>query len=114
MTNAAVTAIQGGEHLQTVAVRDIAGGATSEVGVNGLFVCIGLTPATDLLHDLIELDPEGRAPVGPDMQTRRAGLFAVGAIRAGSPDQAITAAGDGVTAALAAFHMLSKDKQPRV
>jgi thioredoxin reductase (NADPH) len=111
MTNAAVAAMQGGERLQTVAVRDIAGGAISEVGVNGLFVCIGLTPATELLRDLIELDQEGRAPVGPDMQTHKAGLFAVGAIRAGSPDQAITAAGDGVTAALAAFHMISIDKQ---
>jgi len=104
ITGARVERLKGGDSLQGAVVRTAVG--TTEREISGLFVCIGLTPDTELLRGLADLDEQGRARVGIDMQTSRPGLFAAGSIRAGSPDQAITAAADGATAALAAFHML--------
>jgi len=105
ITGARVEQLKGGDSLQGAVVRTASG--TTERQISGLFVCIGLTPDTELLRGLADLDEQGRARVGLDMQTSRPGLFAAGSIRAGSPDQAITAAADGATAALSAFHMLS-------
>jgi len=106
LTGAQVDQLKGDDSLQGAVLRT-AEGAIIERELNGLFVCIGLTPDTELLRGVADLDEHGRALVGLDMQTSRPGLFAAGSIRAGSPDQAITAAADGVTAALSAFHMLS-------
>jgi thioredoxin reductase (NADPH) len=42
------------------------------------------------------------------MQTERPGLYAVGDIRQDSASQAITSAGDGATAAIAAYQYVKK------
>jgi thioredoxin reductase (NADPH) len=49
----------------------------------------------------VQLDPFGHVPVDQNMATALPGLFAAGDIRQHSARQFATAAGDGVTAALA-------------
>ena len=53
------------------------------------------------------LDEHGRAPTDVWMRTERPGLFAVGDVRSDSAGQAITASGDGATAAIAAHRYLA-------
>jgi thioredoxin reductase (NADPH) len=106
--NTVVTALLGDDRLAGVEVRDLASGATTRHELAGLFVYAGLEPNTDLLRDLVALDPDGRVPTDGWMRTERPGLFAAGDIRRDSAAQAITTAGDGATAAIAAHRDLLK------
>ncbi|HKX51069.1 MAG TPA: NAD(P)/FAD-dependent oxidoreductase, partial [Candidatus Binatia bacterium] len=82
-------------------------GDGTHVPVAGVFVAIGFEPETSLLKNLVELDPIGHAPVDIHMQTTVPGLFAVGSTRQGNAGQLASAAGDGVTAAVAAHRYLT-------
>jgi thioredoxin reductase (NADPH) len=77
-----------------------------QLQVDGVFLAIGFEPATSILKDLVQLDPMGHVPVDIHMQTSVPGLFTVGAARQGNAGQLVTAAGDGVTAVLAAHRYL--------
>ena len=78
----------------------------SQLPVAGVFIAVGFEPETSLLRDFVRLDAGGHAPVDLRMQTGVPGLFAVGAARQGNVGQLASAAGDGVTAALAAHRYL--------
>jgi thioredoxin reductase (NADPH) len=83
-----------------------AGGTVADLELAGLFVYIGLTPATAWLGGMLDLDPSGRIPIDEAMRSRLPGLFAAGTVRAGSAGRAASAAGDGATAAVAADRYL--------
>jgi thioredoxin reductase (NADPH) len=72
----------------------------------GLFVYVGLTPATAWLNGVLDLDPSGRIRTDGAMRTREPGLFAVGTVRSGSAGRAAAAAGEGATAAVVADRYL--------
>lgn len=95
--------ILGDEVVTAVRVRNLKTGETSQVELAGLFVYVGLQPNTGLLRDVVKLSDSGHVPTDNWMKTVRDGLFAVGDIRQDSARQAITSAGDGATAAIAAF-----------
>jgi thioredoxin reductase (NADPH) len=56
---------------------------------------------------LLPLDEEGYIITNELMETKIPGIFAAGDVRHNSARQAITAAGDGATAAMAAAGFLS-------
>jgi thioredoxin reductase (NADPH) len=87
--------------LTAVRVRN-AEGATAELELAGLFIYVGLAPATAWLGDSLALDESGRIPVDGAMRTTSPGLFAVGTVRASSAGRAAAAAGDGAVAAVTA------------
>ena len=72
----------------------------SDLEVAGLFISIGFRPDTDYLKGLLTLDGIGHIITNEKMETGIAGIFAAGDIRQNSGRQAITAAGDGATAAI--------------
>jgi thioredoxin reductase (NADPH) len=88
--------------LTSVRTRDVAGGKIEDIELAGLFVYVGLAPATTLLHGVVELDASGRIPVDREMRSSLRGLFAAGTVRSGSAGRAAAAAGDGATAAMSA------------
>ena len=104
--NALVERVLGEETVSGVAVRDLASGLESQVDLSGLFVFVGLQPGSDLVKDLVSLDNAGHIPVDISMATLVPGLYAVGDIRQNSSSQLISAAGDGATAAIAAYNYL--------
>ncbi|HZR98435.1 MAG TPA: FAD-dependent oxidoreductase [Chloroflexota bacterium] len=110
-SNMAVTEVLGEGTVSGVRLRD-AGGAESELALAGLFVYVGLAPNTACLRDLDVLDASGRVPTDAWMRTARPGLLAAGDIRSDSAAQAITAAGDGATAAIAAHRYLADGAWP--
>lgn len=75
----------------------------TQIDAAAVFIYVGSTPNTALLRGLVELGTDGRAATDRWMRAGRPGLFAAGDIRAEFPGQAINAAGDGATAAIAAF-----------
>ena len=87
-------------------VRVLENGVTREITAEAVFVYTGFQPNTGYLQGIADLDEAGRVRTDIWMQTSAAGLFAAGDARADSASQAITAAGDGATAALAADRYL--------
>ena len=92
--------------LKRVRTRTVADGTTGEIELAGLFVYVGLAPATTLVNGLLALDAFGRIPVNDEMRSSVRGLFAVGTVRSGSAGRAASAAGDGAAAALSADRYL--------
>ena len=99
--------ILGDGQVDGVRVRDLASGESSTVPVEGVFAYAGRVPNTRLLEGLVVLDDDGSVPADGWMQTELPGLFAAGDMRAGAVGQAIAAAGDGATAAVAAHRYLA-------
>ena len=86
--------------LTGIRTRSVSDGATGNIELAGLFVYVGLAPATAWLGEMVALDASGRVTVDGEMRSSRPGLFAAGTVRARSAGRAAAAAGDGATAAL--------------
>lgn len=104
--NTEVREVLGEAEVTGVRVCDLVSGEERTVELVGLFVYVGLAPNTAFLGDLLQLDETGHIPTDIWMQTALPGLFAAGDVRRDSASQAITAAGDGATAAIAADRYL--------
>jgi thioredoxin reductase (NADPH) len=104
----AVEELLGDGRVEGVRLRDLASGGVSTVEVAGVFVHVGRVPNTAVLEGLVGLDEQGRVATDAWMRTELPGLFAAGDVRADSAGQAITAAGDGATSAIAAHRYLAE------
>ena len=81
----------------------------SKIAAKGLFYAIGHNPNTELFKNTLELDEVGYIKVKPGtVQTSIAGVYAAGDVQDKEYRQAITAAGTGCMAALAAERWLSE------
>ena len=96
--------------LTAVRTRNVSNSTTDQIDVEGLFVYVGLTPATSWLGGLVPLDASGRIPVDANMRSSLPGLLAAGTVRSGSAGRAASAAGDGATAALTADRYLTDNR----
>lgn len=97
--NAAVSSLLGGEKLTGITLQDVNTGETSVLDCDGVFVCIGRAPVTELVKDQLTLDPAGYVTADESTQTSLPGVFAVGDVRTKQVRQIITAAADGAVAA---------------
>ncbi len=85
-----------------VRIHNAVTGEDSAFAVEGVFVAIGLIPATDFLKGTGLLDEYGYVKAGEDCRTAMPGVFVAGDCRTKSVRQITTATADGATAALAA------------
>jgi thioredoxin reductase (NADPH) len=104
-----VQEIQGETHLESVILRNIKENRSFPLKIDGLFVSIGVDPASHFVKDLVETDELGRIKVTPAMETSEPGIFAAGDVTDACPNQMATAVGTGVQAALTADEYLSKN-----
>jgi len=95
-----VEEIEGDAVVKRLKLRQVITGEKSILDVAGVFMSIGLSPNTDYLKGILSLDPLGHITTNDRMETEIPGIFAAGDIRYNSAQQAITAAGDGATAAI--------------
>lgn len=104
--------IEGKDFVERLTLHKLKTGKKSTLQVAGIFIAIGFKPDTDYLRGLLPLDPVGHIITDGKMETEVAGIFAAGDIRHDSARQAITAAGDGATAAIYAQRWLTDQFKP--
>jgi thioredoxin reductase (NADPH) len=100
-----VVEIRGAETVSSVVLRS--SGETRVQPVSGVFVFVGLEPNTSLLRGVADLDPAGHVVTDLWLRTSARGVFAAGDIRQHASGQLVSAAGDGATAAVAAYRYLT-------
>lgn len=106
--NSEIAAIHGETEVTGITLRNTVNGEESELTLDGLFIAVGNDPRTHLVHDQLELTPDGTIAVdGRSSKTSVEGVFAAGDVIDASYRQAATAAGSGVVAALDAEHFLA-------
>ncbi len=101
--NALVLDIIGEDTVSGVKIRNHRTNVEETIGLSGVFVYIGLEPNSALVNGVAKTDNAGHIQVDLSMETSVPGLYAVGDIRQNSAAQLVAAAGDGATAAVAAF-----------
>jgi len=100
--------ILGEAKVNAIRVRNVKSNAESTMDISGVFVAVGLKPNADFVSGIVEIDQGGYIVADNTMATSAPGIFAIGDVRQGSARQAITAAGDGATAAFYAEKYLSE------
>ena len=106
--NSQVIDVLGDEALTGVVLEDTVDGSRRDLALYGLFIAIGNDPRTHLVHDKLELTPDGTIWVdGRSSRTSLPGVFAAGDVIDPTYRQAATAAGSGTVAALDAEHFLA-------
>jgi len=99
------------EALVGLDIRNRRTGEISRIEVEGAFVAIGHTPATELFQGQLELDSDGYIKVEPGTtKTSVPGVFASGDVMDKIYRQAVTAAGTGCMAALDAEKFLAAEE----
>lgn len=101
LTNVQATAFRGDGRLEEVVLQNTKTGETMERRPAGVFVFIGLSPNSDLVRGVVDLDASGFIRTNDALMTSVAGIFAAGDVRVGSTKQAAAAAGEGAAVALA-------------
>ncbi len=108
LTNTAVVAVEGDTTVTGLRVRDVHSGEESTLAVTGVFVAIGHDPRSELVTDIVEVDPDGYVLVRDhSTATSVPGVFAAGDLVDHTYRQAITAAGSGCAAAIDAERWLA-------
>ncbi len=99
--------IIGDQKVEKVVIYDRNKKEEKEIEVDGIFIAIGMRPATDLVAELgVERDSMGYIKVDKEQKTNIKGVFAAGDCCDNPLKQAITAAGDGAVAAYFAYRYL--------
>ncbi|MDP7070963.1 MAG: thioredoxin-disulfide reductase [Phycisphaerales bacterium] len=108
--NSTVVDVLGEARIEAVTLEDTVTGAQSRLDVQGLFIAIGHTPATEFLEGSgVALDASGYVAVdGGSTRTNIEGVYAAGDVADAVYRQAITAAGMGCKAALDAERWLAE------
>jgi alkyl hydroperoxide reductase subunit F len=101
-----VKAIEGNGFAERVVLQSPEG-KEAEIGVDGIFIELGLVPNTGLVKDLVDIDDEGWVLIDNANRTSCPGLFAAGDVTNAYAEQVLIAAGEGAKAALNTYEYLT-------
>jgi thioredoxin reductase (NADPH) len=108
--NSAVEEIHGVTGVESLTIKNLKTGGTSELKVSGLFIAIGHEPNTKPFRDILKSDENGYLVVEPgSTRTNIPGIFAAGDVADHVYRQAVTAAGTGCMAAIDAERFLEAE-----
>jgi len=108
-----VQEIKGGEHVESLVLKNVDTGEEREVKADGLFLFVGMVPQTELVKDLVTCDKHGYIQASREMETNVPGLYAVGDCTQTFLRQVITSAADGAVAAVASERYVKELNQIR-
>lgn len=97
--NTTVSEILGEELLTGIRHKNTVNGEERELTLDGLFISVGRTPASELFRGQLELDDRGYIVAGETTETSLPGVYAAGDIRTKPVRQIVTATADGAAAA---------------
>ena len=117
-THSEITALGGGERLETVTWASRQSGENVTRPVGNVFVMIGAEPNTEWLDGCLDLDEKGfvrtgvsaeGAPLPSPYATSMAGIYAVGDVRSGSVKRVASGVGEGSVVVQAVHAFLHPD-----
>jgi len=108
--NSVVEEIKGDGMVEKAVVKNIKTGETQEIDCHGVFFFVGRVPNTEFLEGTVELTENGYVKANDEMETSRAGVYAVGDVRNKVVRQVVTAAGDGANAAVMAQGYIEEEE----
>lgn len=79
-------------------LKNVSTGEIREIACDGVFICIGRQPASDIFKDQVDTDEGGYIIADESTRTNIPGVYAVGDVRTKALRQIITAASDGAIA----------------
>jgi alkyl hydroperoxide reductase subunit F len=91
-----------------IVIKDLKTGISQPLDVTGIFVEIGLVPNSDMVKDLIKLNPNGEVPINCSCETEIPGFYAAGDVTTVPEKQIVIAAGEGAKALLQAHKYLQR------
>lgn len=94
-----VESINGSNKVESVTLKNVKTGETSEFQTDAVFIFTGMIPQTELVG-MLPKDDAGYLITDENMETSMPGLFAAGDVRSKPFRQIVTAVADGAIAAL--------------
>ncbi len=101
-----VESIDGTDLVEGVTLKNVKTNEISKLPVEGVFMFVGTLPNISFLGDQPARDDGGWIKTDCKMATSVPGIFAAGDVRDTPLRQVVTAASDGATAAMSAYHHL--------
>ncbi len=107
ISNVEVQEIRGDQSVSGLRYKDKKTGEVKELAVGGVFVQIGLSANSEFIRSLVDTNQAGEVIVEHRTgQTSKKGIFAAGDVTDDPFKQNNISAGDGVRAALSAYHFI--------
>lgn len=109
LTNTKIIAVEGADSVTGLKLENAVTGEASQLPVTGMFVAVGHDPRSELVRELVDVDPDGYVLVRDrSTYTSLEGVFAAGDLVDRTYRQAVTAAGSGCAAAIDAERWLAE------
>lgn len=109
LTNTKIVGVEGTDSVTGLKLENTVTGQASELPVTGMFVAVGHDPRSELVKDVVDVDPDGYVLVRDrSTYTSVGGVFAAGDLVDRTYRQAVTAAGSGCAAAIDAERWLAE------
>jgi len=99
--NSVVQEIKGDTVVRSIIIKNVKSGEVREFETDGVFLFVGISPRTQFLKGLVEMDEGGYILTNEQCESSVKGIFAAGDCRKKLLRQVTTAVGDGATAAFA-------------
>lgn len=105
--------IEGNDQVQGIRLKNVKTGQNRLLPVEGVFVAVGILPASEIFRDLAQCDEKGYLLAGEDCVSSMPGIFAAGDVRKKKLRQIVTAVADGANAITSILEYLSEAKEKR-
>lgn len=106
--NHVVEEVKGNDVVRSLQVKDLKKGRVYDYPTAAAFIYIGFHSNNEYLMGQVPMDETGHIYADINMATSIPGVYAAGDIRVNSYRQLGSAVGDGITAALAAYHYITE------
>jgi len=104
-----VESIKGVETVESLDVKNVKTGESSNIDVAGVFIAVGYIPNSHIYKDIVATDDGGYIIAEENCETNVPGIFVAGDVRTKDLRQIITAASDGANAITAVERYLNKN-----